>query len=382
MLSPAIPIDTNSAVLQADLVKPREAVSSVDHGLVYCIQPLEDARWEQFLEGHPRASVFHSSQWLKALQQTYGYQPVAYTTSSAAQKLEDAIVFCKVDSWLTGRRLVSLPFSDHCDPLAEADDVAAITRGILQQELGANRWRYVELRPLQPLAICTQLHRTDVTYAFHQLDLKPDLDTLFRNLHKNSTQRKILRAEREGLIYREGTTDEFLDHFYRLFQMTRQRHNVPPQPKEWFANLIACFGDALKIRVAFAGDRSVAAMITIRFKETLVYKYGCSDPRFNKLGSMHLLFWRAIQEAKMQGLESFDFGRTDAGQQGLITFKNRWGAKESALTYSRYGAEKSSTHFFDLPTTKWKAKATKYVLSCLPSGIVSTVGRVLYRHIG
>ena len=80
---------------------------------VFCTNPLNDARWPEFLERHPDASIFHTRAWLEALYRTYGYEPVAYTTSGPASDLTDAIVFCKVDSWLTGKRLVSLPFFEH-----------------------------------------------------------------------------------------------------------------------------------------------------------------------------------------------------------------------------------------------------------------------------
>src|SRR5256886_3244169 len=36
---------------------------------------------------------------------------------SPDQELQNGIPFCVVRSWLTGRRLVALPFSDHCDAL-------------------------------------------------------------------------------------------------------------------------------------------------------------------------------------------------------------------------------------------------------------------------
>ncbi len=41
------------------------------------------------------------------------------TTCAPDAPLTDGVVFCEVDSWLTGRRLVSLPFSDHCEPLLQ-----------------------------------------------------------------------------------------------------------------------------------------------------------------------------------------------------------------------------------------------------------------------
>jgi lipid II:glycine glycyltransferase (peptidoglycan interpeptide bridge formation enzyme) len=97
---------------------------------------------------------------------------------------------------------------------------------------------------------------------------------------------------------------------------------------------------------------------------------------------MHLLFWKAIQEAKTSGLRFLDFGRADVGQEGLITFKNRWGAKQSTLTYVRYGVAETSTHLFDLYAKEWKSKAAKYVLSQFPPSVLSMIGKVVYRHIG
>jgi len=345
------------------------------------IDPLIDRRWEELVQRHPRASVFHSSAWLKALSRTYQYQPIAYTTSPADQKLENAIVLCRIQSWLTGRRLVSLPFSDHCEPLVDArEDLDAIMAALEQD---SREWdlRYIELRPLQQLEIGTSLHHSTVPYTFHQLDLAPGLPTLFANCHKNSTQRKILRAEREGLRYREGSTEEFVEHFYGLHTITRKRHRRPPQPRKWFVNLIDCFGDALKIRVAFKGNRPLAAVITIRHKGTMVYKYGGSDPLFNHLGSMHLLLWAAIEEAKAADLQSFDFGRTDADQKGLITFKKRWGTTQSDLVYSRYAHSQDVAHMFEA-SGSWKSKVARHLLSRMQPGILSVVGRALYRHVG
>jgi hypothetical protein len=164
--------------------------------------------------------------------------------------------------------------------------------------------------------------------------------------------------------------------------MTRRRHRLPPQPREWFQNLARFLGDALKIRIARKDGCPVAAMLTVRFKDTLVYKYGCADERYNNFGGVPMLFWTAIQEAHAAGLQVFDFGRTDAGQSGLITFKNRWGACQSPLNYLRFAPAGKSTHMFDLPTSRWKTIATKELLSHFPGPLLPILGRVLYKHIG
>ena len=89
---------------------------------VYQFNPLKDPRWQPFVDHHPGGSIFHSADWLEALRRTYGYEPVVYTTTSPGKELSNGIVFCRIHSWVSGSRLVSLPFSDHCEPLAAALD--------------------------------------------------------------------------------------------------------------------------------------------------------------------------------------------------------------------------------------------------------------------
>lgn len=341
---------------------------------IFEIDPLKDARWDALLERHPHASIFHSRGWLEALHRTYGYVPVAYTDSGPASELENVIVFCRVDSWLTGKRLVSLPFSDHCDPLT---DQSANDRGFYHQVLHCleqSEWRYIEIRWLHwPNPVLEQ----DKTYCFHQIDLRPSLDLLFRAFHKDSTQRKIKRAQGEKLIVEQGTSESHLDSFYELQLLTRRRHGLPPQPRQWFRNLASCLGDRMMVLVAYRNRQPAAAILTLRFKDTLVYKYGCSDPRFHNLGAMHLLFWTAIGNAKRIGLLQFDLGRSDQEDLGLIKFKDRWGAKRSTIVVGRHPAGVSRWG-----GDSWKLRVMGSVFRSVPDPILAGVGGLLYKHLG
>ena len=198
---------------------------------VYRISPLEDLRWPSFLQWHPGASVFQTTQWLEALRRTYGYEPIAYTRSRPSEDLQSGIVFCGVKSRLTGKRLVSLPFSDHCDPLTSDPEDLDEFASTLKEKLQKETWRYVELRPVEPVTLATLPCARSIIYTLHRVDLEPDLDTIFSRFHRSSTQRKIHRAAREGLSYQEGATEALLASFYRLLVLTRRRHGLPPQPK-------------------------------------------------------------------------------------------------------------------------------------------------------
>lgn len=351
------------------------------------IQPLEDPRWDEFVERHPQSSVFHTSAWLKALRRTYGYTPLAMSTDASGKAIGNAMLFCRVDSWLTGHRLVSLPFSDHCEPLMEHEDGLAEVLQACELLVRRNKQRYLELRPLRPLEWTEPLGETGFfnhtyTYCFHMLDLGPGLETLFRAFHKDSTQRKIRRAEREKLVYTEGHSEAFIDAFYGLMLLTRRRHGLPPQPKRWFRNLADCFGSALKIRLASQEDRPVAAILTLRHKETMVYKYGCSDASCNNLGGTHLLFWKTIEEAKRDGLRSLDLGRSELANTGLITFKDRWGSTRSDLVYSRLSVKPSMQADFTPHGGDWKEQLARRAFSKLPGSALTLIGDLFYGHIG
>ena len=182
---------------------------------VYTLDPLEDPRWPEFLERHPSASVFHSRGWLEPLRRLYGYEPIAYTTSPPRAQLANGLVFCRISSWLTGRRLVSLPFSDHSEPLADNEEDLHHLLAFLDRDLKGENWKYIEIRPWQRLVGSSAGFEKSAAFYHHRMDLRPPLEVLFRSFHKNCVQRKIHRAEREALTYEAGRSEELLGKFYQ-----------------------------------------------------------------------------------------------------------------------------------------------------------------------
>ena len=338
---------------------------------IHEINPLKDERWPAFLAEHKLATLFHSREWLGAVKRTYGYTVSAVTTSRPSQHLTNAVVFCRVQSWLTGRRLVSFPFSDHCAPLVDSEENLVLLLSRLQKECDRKGSAYVEIR--SGVGAVAGM-RDAATFCLHRIDLHPPLSQLYSVLHESCIRRKIAKAQRESLTYEEGTSEELLSKFYQLMILTRRRHEVLPQPLSWFRNLIACMGDRAKLRLASHEGRPAACILTIRYKNTMTYKYGCSDQRFHKLGPMQMLMWKAIQEDRESGLGEFDMGRTDWDNEGLLRFKDHWGAKRSTLLYSRYQpvrAQKKAISFH----------FPKRVFDWAPDGFLTAAGTMLYRHI-
>jgi hypothetical protein len=344
---------------------------------IYVLDPLMDSRWDDLVASHPSASVFHHRGWLETLVRTYGYEPYVLTSAPFGEPLKNGVVVCRVSSWITGTRLVSLPFSDHCEPLLYKCDEAEEFMNWLRDACDIQQWNYVELRPLSMLCPRDNDLQPSGSYWLHELDLGPSLDQIFQGLHHNSFQRKIERAEREHLSYETGRSEPLMDEFYRLLLCTRRRHQLLPQPRAWFKNLLECMGDQLQIRLARKNGNAIAAMLTLRHQSSVVYKYGCSDEKFHNLGAMPFLFWKLVEESKASGAEKIDFGRTDLNNDGLITFKDRLGARRKLFSYYRYtkSPKLRVAGLLDM-------RALRQFISFLPKAASSAAGRVLYKHLG
>ena len=358
-------------------VSSASRAASKAHGpaRVYSIDPLSDPRWERFIRVHPRATVFHSRAWLQALKQCYGYLPVAFTTSVPHEKLRNAVVFCEVQSWLTRRRLVSLPFSDHCEPLMDdPEDVQAILSHLTQNP---RRWRYVEIRPRTGIPSSRSLFHKSESYCLHLLDLSADLEVIFEGMHADCVRRKIRRARREGVTCERGNSAQLLRDFYDLQVATRKRHGLPPQPLAWFEALAQCLGQDFTIWIARRNETPLASMITLSFREQMVYKYGASDAIHHSLGSVPLLMGEIIEHAKGHGYRELNLGRTALDHEGLLRFKDHLGAQRMPLVYRRYPAESGVASPKNL-----RLRIGNWALARMPERLLVPLGELLYRHVG
>jgi CelD/BcsL family acetyltransferase involved in cellulose biosynthesis len=356
---------------------PRHSVrAKSDAVLLHEIDPCQDPAWPAFVESHPGSSAFHTAGWLEALRLTYGYRPTVMTTSPAGGPLTNGVPFCRIDSWLTGSRMVSLPFSDHCDPLVEPGEELRELLGIIRARFGGGL-AYLELRPRSFDLEGEEGWWPGSRFTLHTIDLRAEESELYSRLHKDSIRRKIRRAGREGVVLDEGRSELLLKQFYELQVMTRRRHRVPPQPFAWFSNLVRCLGDKLTIHMARVDAQPVASILTVRHKRTLVYKYGCSDARYHPLGGVPSLFWQAIRQARADGIEEMDLGRTEPANEGLIRFKEHLGGQATILRYRRASVKKPGKQTdgagFSIP---------QGLMSILPDRVFRFAGEAFYRHIG
>lgn len=341
---------------------------------VAVVNPLNVPAWNDTVLTCGNGTIFHSANWAKLITETYGYHPTYFTLSDQGTFI-GCLPVMEVNSLLTGRRGVCLSFSDYCGAVVKGSaDFMSLFNSIL--ELGRmSDWRYVEFRGEEFLT--DQL--PSKVYAHHVVELTKDEKVMYSNL-RESTARNIRKAAKEGVAVSTCRTLQSVREFYRLHCLTRKRHGLPPQPSRFFEKLYEHvisqgFGFTALAR---KGQVPVAGVICLHFGRNAIYKYGASDASYQHLRANNLVLWEAIRKCASDGLGSFSLGRTELNNEGLMTFKNGWGANSTILNYYRY----------DFLTSRFvrdhERNMTVYreLLRRLPVNVLKMIGKVLYPHIG
>jgi len=352
----------------------RTEAAESSHAGISVVDPRLVPDWDLRVQALPGATFFHGASWARVLGDTYGYTPL-YLIETIEGRMSAVLPLMEVRSWLTGRRGISLPFTDRVEPLCP--DQASFDRLYREAEgLAALRgWKYLELRGgrhWRPLA------RASVSFHSHSLRLVKDTAALFLGFEE-STRRAIRKAERSGLDVEFHQDQAAMREFYELVCRTRKRHGVPPQPFAFYSAIQQQVISEKSGWVVLARHqgKAVAGAVYLHAGRGAIYKFGASDEAFQSLRANNLVMWKAIQHYAVQGFESFDFGRSSLHHEGLRRFKLGWGTEECVAEYLEYHFAR---HEFVLGKDDTKGWHTK-VFGAMPSSLSQIVGQVLYRHI-
>jgi hypothetical protein len=343
-------------------------------GQPVAIDPLLYPAWDSLLAAQARSSFFHGSAWARVLHETYGHQP-AYFCRFATGQLTELLPVMEVSSLWTGRRGVSLPFTDFCAPLSSGEgDGHALYDAVLAQ--GRRRgWRYLECRGIVPGRPSA---RPSLAFLGHVIDLEPGPEALF-NGFEGAVRRGIRRAEGSGLQIEFGADIESVKTFYALHCRTRSRHGLPPQPFVFFKNIARHVLDQGQggVLIARAGLTPVAAALFFHHRRQALYKFGASDYAFQGLRPNNLVMWEAIKRYAGHGFTALHLGRTSLANQGLRRFKLGFGAAEHRIEYSKYDFSRRQ---FVLDTDRAQGWFNR-LFQHLPLPLLRLAGQALYPHL-
>jgi len=308
-------------------------VATGTDGLAFAELGPDDPRWEAFAGG-TGASPFQHPAWLRALREAYGCRGAALAVVDGAGRVAAGLPVLRVAR--AGRATwVSLPFTDHCPPLAAgAGAVDALAAAVAAWQ--AARGVRLEVRGALPAGPGWRAAQVGVR---HMLPLDGGADAVGRRVPPPA-MRHVRSALRNGLRARVTRSPLDLPAFYRLHARTRRRLGVPVQPRRFVAALwrhVIESGLGFAVLAEVPGGEAVGAGLYVASGASAVMKFSASEPSCWHLKPNHLVTWTAIEEACGRGCATLDFGRSELRHASLRRYKASWGAEEVPLVYTCRG---------------------------------------------
>ena len=350
---------------------------------LFVVEPWTDARWDAYVASHPRATVYHTSAWIRLVCEI-GRYPSLCLLNERDGRTTGVLPLVAVDSRITGKRISTLPFSDTCFALAddaesaralveEARAIRARRRASFYEMRGAPALR--DAAVVEPAGFARSAH-----FSNYVVPLAGDADAVRKTFARTSVRQTITKGERLGVSVRVGGVAD-LDAFYDLYVKNRRRHGIPPQPKSLFARILERMTEAPRARLYLADHegKAYAALIVVRYNGITYAKYEGVDDTRRDLVPLYPLFWKTIEDAVNEGDRFYDFGRTAADNPGLNEFKQRWGTQQIDLPY-----------YFDPPhdgVSVVRSDSLKYRLFTtafrrMPESWSIRIGERIFRHFG
>ncbi len=347
------------------------------------INPSHDSRWDEFIKKHPLGCVFHHSAWKEVIENTFPQvKPFYFIVEDANGSIRGGIPLFFVKSWITGSRLVSLPFSLYCDPLIYSKEIfKLLLDGIVskQREFGA---AFVAIRTRFASDLFKDTEFKEFRgYKNHTLPLDSNLEIMKKSFHRTCVRQRINRAEQSNLTAMEASSETDIETFYELHCMSRKKFGLPPQPYQFYKNMweILYPKNMLGVLIAKYENQPVCSLLFLKYKQRIHAEYMGTNDAFLNYSPNILLFWKAIQKAKIEGYKFFDFGGSSASNFDLINFKRRWGTVEEDIPHYSFPCTRGLSAEVEQSN---KYRILVQLSHKMPDRLFKLTGQFLYRHLG
>ena len=295
------------------------------------IDPTTDPLWLQLVTDSP-STLFHSPEWCQVLTDTYGFAPEATVLVDEHDVPRAGFLYVNIDDAMDPR-IVSLPFSDFCDPIVrDMADWEALIGDLVNSD------HRIQLRCLHgDVPLGDARFETVGRARWHAIDLDRDLDDIWNGLDSSARQ-SIRKARNQGVEIRVAESKSDLRAFFELHLGVRKRkYELLAQPYRFFEQIWERLlsRDRGALLLGLHQGRVVSGIMFLEWQQTLFYKFNASDDSQLSVRPNDVLIWAGIEHAKARDLRRFDFGLSDWDQEGLLRYKRKYATVEKPIYFLR-----------------------------------------------
>ena len=343
---------------------------------VICVNPQSDPLWQRLIRQF-RSDAFHSPEWMKVLTETYGFEDRAYVLVDDLGEPKAGIPFCRIED-IKGKRIVSIPFSDYCDPLVKTSrQWETLLNTLLKQQCS------LAFRCLHNNIPLSDKRFNLVNKAkWNGIDLKPELNVLWQSLD-SSARRAIRKAQNSGVIVHNAKDKKELRKFFEMHLGVRKyKYRMLAQPYKFFEHIWEMFvvPENGFLLVAKYDEELIAGIFFLEWQGRLYYKFNASSPEYLHIRPNDRIIWEAIKIAKERGCTFLDLGLTDWDQDGLVRYKQKFSSEEKTIYYLRHIPDHMSKINAQYSGNLLSQLTDLFTCKSVPDHITEQAGQLLYRY--
>lgn len=157
----------------------------------------------------------------------------------------------------------------------------------------------------------------------------------------------------------------------------RKDKGLFPQPYIYFESLwnVLRLNNHIDILYALYNGQVISSILILKYNNTFYYEYGATNKKKLVYRPSHFLLWESIKMAHKSGYLHYDFGRTQKNNQGLRSFKDKWGTKSINLCYCYFP---KTTHAMNLQNNIFLKNIMSYFTKILPLCVCQRLGKYYY----
>ncbi len=291
------------------------------------------AGWGEFLEDADNASVMHTPEFLRFMEDSgYSLSIISAEASGIVAALP-ALAYKKMGaSFLTYYPLAGYDsvinrrghdetgkLLEHFAAMSKKKDVVYADVSDFSGKLGEHA-AYLAEKGFMP--------KKENTYI---LDIgKPDdMWEAFDRKVRNS-----VRKAQKNLTVEEVCERKQVEALYPLFTETARKHGIRPYPLRRYLTLLDVPAGRLRWLTAKQDEKYVATSVYWTYKDKVTYGDNASAEEHKSLFGSDLLTWELLNWATKKGYVSIDLGGAPDENEGLRRFKDKWGARR--VEYNSY----------------------------------------------
>lgn len=345
------------------------------------VYPIDE--YDSYVSGHPSATPYHSSAWIRATEQAY-HHTGWLVTAHRSGLLCGVLPMIEIRRPIGSKTLVSLPFCDVAGALADDAEITSLLLIEARALAGTNKVRKLEIREGGPALDSLVEEEGGGHPKVRMLCSLPDTSKELFDSYKPKLRSQIRKAEKNGLTSTIRTDLEAVDHFYEVFAWNMRRLGSPVHSRNWFRELKQAYGDQMIVGLVFLDERPVGAGIVILAGGKACIPWASTLEQYNPLAPNMLLYWTLLRHVCDRGCSMFDFGRSTLGE-GTYRFKKQWGAKPYELIWRQWAIEGESIQDAEAADQKPEASRLRPLVEgiwrCLPLAWANWIGPKLRRYI-